>query len=340
MEMTSLYFLAPGNVDVRQEQLAQPGPNQVLVRTLLSAISSGSEMLLYHGQFPDNIDLDANIESLAGAATYPLKYGYSAVGEIIERGDGINPDWIGKKVFSFQPHVSHFVTETSLLQVIPEGLTVEDAVFLPNLETALNFVMDGAPLIGENVVIFGQGIVGLLTTALLAQFPLSSLITIDRYPLRRQVSLDYGADFCLEPSEMKSIEQTILEIQRESYRGADLSYELTGDPKVLNHAVEICSFNGRIVIGSWYGKKQAVLDLGGWFHRSRIKIISSQVSSINPEFSGRWDKSRRFQVAWEMLKRVKPAQLITHRFPIQKAGEAYRLLDENPGDTIQVVFTY
>ena len=101
MEMTSLYFLAPGNVDVRQEQLAQPGPNQVLVRTLLSAISSGSEMLLYHGQFPDNIALDANIESLAGAATYPLKYGYSAVGEIIERGDEINPDWIGKRVFSF-----------------------------------------------------------------------------------------------------------------------------------------------------------------------------------------------------------------------------------------------
>ncbi len=340
MEMTSLYFLAPGNVDVRQEQLAQPGPDQVLVRTLLSAISSGSEMLLYHGQFPDNIALDANIESLAGAATYPLKYGYSAVGEIIERGDKVNPDWIGKRVFSFQPHVSHFVTETSSLQVIPEGLTVEDAVFLPNLETALNFVMDGAPLIGENVVIFGQGIVGLLTTALLAQFPLSSLMTIDRYPLRRQASLDFGADFCLEPSETKSIVQTILELQKESYRGADLSYELTGDPKVLNQAVEICGFNGRIVIGSWYGKKQAVLDLGGWFHRSRIKLVSSQVSSINPEFSGRWDKSRRFQVAWEMLKRVKPAQLITHRFPIQKAGEAYRLLDENLGDTIQVVFTY
>ena len=340
MERKSLYFLAPGIVDVRQEQLAHPGPNQVLVRTLLSAISSGTEMLLYHGQFPDNIALDENIESLAGGTTYPLKYGYSAVGEIIDRGDEVNSDWIGKRVFSFQPHVSHFVTETNLLQVIPEGLTVEGAVFLPNMETALNFVMDGAPLIGENVVIFGQGIVGLLTTALLAQFPLSSLMTIDRYPLRRQASLDFGADSCLEPSETKSIEQTIQEFQKKSYRGADLVYELTGDPKVLNQAVETCGFNGRIVIGSWYGKKQAALDFGGWFHRSRIKIISSQVSSINPEFSGRWDKSRRFQVAWEMLKRVKPAQLITHRFPIQKAGEAYRLLDENPGDTIQVVFTY
>jgi len=340
MERKSLYFLAPGIVDVRQEQLAHPGPNQVLVRTLLSAISSGTEMLLYHGQFPDNIALDENIESLAGVSTYPLKYGYSAVGEIIDRGDEVNSDWIGKRVFSFQPHVSHFVTETNLLQVIPEGLTVEGAVFLPNMETALNFVMDGAPLIGENVVIFGQGIVGLLTTALLAQFLLSSLMTIDRYPLRRQASLDFGADSCLELSETKSIEQTIQEFQKKSYRGADLVYELTGDPKVLNQAVETCGFNGRIVIGSWYGKKQAALDFGGWFHRSRIKIISSQVSSINPEFSGRWDKSRRFQVAWEMLKRVKPAQLITHRFPIQKAGEAYRLLDENPGDTIQVVFTY
>jgi 2-desacetyl-2-hydroxyethyl bacteriochlorophyllide A dehydrogenase len=340
MERQSLYFLAPGNVDVRQEQLAPPNPNQVLVRTLVSGISSGTEMLLYHGQFPENMDLDENIDTLASVATYPIKYGYSAIGEIVDRGEAVSQDWIGKRVFSFQPHVSHFVTETNLLQVIPEGLTVEDAVFLPNMETALNFVMDGAPLIGENVVIFGQGIVGLLTTALLAQYPLSSLMTIDRYPLRRQASLNYGADSCLEPSDTKTIEQTIQELQKESYQGADLVYELTGDPKVLNQAVKICGFSGRIVIGSWYGKKQAALDLGGWFHRSRIKMISSQVSSINPEFSGRWDKSRRFQVAWENLKRVKPARLITHRFPIQKAGEAYQLLDENPEDTIQVVFTY
>ena len=95
-----------------------------------------------------------------------------------------------------------------------------------------------------------------------------------------------------------------------------------------------------MVIGSWYGEKQTSLNLGGAFHRSRIKLISSQVSTIAPELSARWDKSRRFAVAWEALKRIQPEKWIKHRFPLSQAAEAYRLLDERPQETIQVVITY
>jgi NADPH:quinone reductase-like Zn-dependent oxidoreductase len=102
MDRKSLYFLSPGMVEVRQEQLADPGPEQVLVRTLLTGISPGTEMLLYRGQFPNHLDLDESIESLPGSATYPVKYGYTAIGEIIEIGSDVNPEWIGKRVFSFQ----------------------------------------------------------------------------------------------------------------------------------------------------------------------------------------------------------------------------------------------
>jgi 2-desacetyl-2-hydroxyethyl bacteriochlorophyllide A dehydrogenase len=340
MERQSLYFIAPGVVEVRDEQIAEPGKSQVLVRTLLSAISSGTEMLLYRGQFPEDLKLDENIETFSGGTAYPLMYGYSAVGEIVAHGDDISPEWVGKRVFSFQPHVSHFVTETNSMQIIPEDLTLEDAVFLPNMETSINFLMDGGPVIGEKVIVLGQGVVGLLTSALLSQYPLMSLVTFDRYPLRRRASLDCGAQTSFDPSEIEEFEGSTKELTPEDYGGADLVYELTGDPHGLNQAIELCGFDGRIVIGSFYGKKQAELDLGGWFHRSRIKLISSQVSTINPQFSGRWDKTRRFQIAWEMLKRVRPARLITHRFPIHQAGEAYQLLDDNPGDTIQVVFQY
>jgi threonine dehydrogenase-like Zn-dependent dehydrogenase len=99
-------------------------------------------------------------------------------------------------------------------------------------------------------------------------------------------------------------------------------------------------FSGRVVIGSWYGNKNVNLDLGRHFHRSRIRMICSQVSSIAPEFSGRWIKKRRFDVAWEMIRRLKPAHFITHRYPIQEAAEAYKLLDQNPEKTIQILFTY
>ena len=102
----------------------------------------------------------------------------------------------------------------------------------------------------------------------------------------------------------------------------------------------MAGFDGRIVVGSFYGKKKAEIDLGGWFHRSRIKLISSQVSTINPIFSGRWDKSRRSNLVWEMIAQVEPARLITQKFPIGEADQAYRMLAESPEKTIQIVFTY
>jgi threonine dehydrogenase-like Zn-dependent dehydrogenase len=108
----------------------------------------------------------------------------------------------------------------------------------------------------------------------------------------------------------------------------------------LNDAIRLTAFSGRIVVGSWYGRKRAEIDLGGSFHRSRIKLISSQVSTISPELSGRWDKARRFGVAWEALGRIQPERWITHRFPLGEAGRAYQLLDENPQETIQVIFEY
>jgi threonine dehydrogenase-like Zn-dependent dehydrogenase len=192
--------------------------------------------------------------------------------------------------------------------------------------------MDGQPLIGEQVAVFGQGVVGLLTTALLARFPLARLVTLDRYELRRKKSLALGAQACLDP-------------ERTAWRkflpdGADLTYELAGSPAALDQAIAVAGFCGRVVIGSWYGQKRAALNLDGRFHRSRIRLISSQVSSIAPEWTGRWSKARRFETAWQMIQQVKPAQLITHRFSIEQAAEAYALLDETPEQAIQVIFNY
>jgi 2-desacetyl-2-hydroxyethyl bacteriochlorophyllide A dehydrogenase len=337
----SLYFMSPGVVAVREEPFAAPGPGQVIVRSLLSAISSGTEMLLYRGLFPEELALDESIQSLQGSGSYPLKYGYCLVGEVIELGDEVSSSWLGRQVFAFQPHESHFTANVNTLQVIPDGITPQDAAFLPNMETAVNFILDGSPMIGERVVVLGQGVVGLLTTALLAQFPLEHLLTIDNYPVRRQASLDFGASASLAAGDVENRYLLHRSVNGDrAQAGADLVYELSGEPAVLNQAISMCDFHGRVVVGSWYGKKRAELDLGGWFHRSRIKLISSQVSSMNPEYSGRWDKSRRFQVAWEMIARVKPSKLITQSIPIDEAERAYRMLDQNPGGSIQVLLEY
>ena len=332
----TVYFTAPRQVELREETLPVPGVDSVLVETICTAISAGTEMLIYHGRFPRDVETDSVISNLRGGFEYPLAYGYACVGVVRETGKQVDKSWRDKVVFAFQPHTSHFITTPDSLFSIPDSLAPHTACCLPNMETAVNIVQDAAPILGERVLVLGQGMVGLLTTSLLHEFPLETLITCDRYDLRRKASLNIGITEAFNPAS-KDFHKNIKSLLNGD---ADLTIELSGRPETLNDALALTTFSGRIVIGSWYGEKRAAIDLGGAFHRSRIKLISSQVSSIAPELSGRWDKGRRFGVAWEALKRIRPEKWITHRFPINQAKEAYQLLDEHPQETIQVVFDY
>ncbi len=341
MQRQALYFTAPRQVALRREAVAAPSCGQVLVQTIVSGISSGTEGLIYQGQAPQDLARDESIAALAGDFSFPLKYGYAAVGQVVSLGPGVSPDWQGQQVFAFHPHESHFLASPDELQRVPGRLTPEDAVFFPNMETAVTFILDGQPLIGEQVAIFGQGTVGLLLTSLLARWPLSSLVTLDLYPKRRLLSENLGAHLSLDPASRNLEEELRGRLQGAGpYPGADLTYEVSGNPAALNQAIAITGFHGRVVIGSWYGRKRSDLNLGGRFHRSRLRLISSQVSSLPPELSGRWSKSRLYQLTWQMLEEIKPARFISHRFPITQAARAYELLDRNPGEAIQVIFDY
>jgi 2-desacetyl-2-hydroxyethyl bacteriochlorophyllide A dehydrogenase len=330
-----LYFTAPYRLEVRHERLPAPAPDQVLVQTVLSAISPGTEMLVYRGQFPD-LAVDASINALDGKFSYPLSYGYACVGRVQELGRNVPREWLNRLVFSFQPHASHFIAPLSAILPLPEGLSPENASFLPNTETAVNLLQDAAPILGERVLVLGQGIIGLLSASLLAEFPLESLVCADLFPLRRQAALALGAHAALDPAAPDFAQQAGLFLKS----GADLTLELSGSPAALNSAIALTTYSGRILIGSWYGQKRAPLDLGGSFHRSRLRLISSQVSTISPELSARWDKSRRFEVTWHALQRLRPEKWITHRFPIDEAARAYALLDEQPGEAIQLILDY
>lgn len=402
MKRKTLVFSAPRQVEIREEELPALGPEEVLVETLCSAISAGTEMLFYQGRFPRDLEVDTVISALRGPAAYPLTYGYAAVGVVREVGPQVDPRWSDQLVFAFQPHASHFIARPEMLLPVPAPLSAESACFLPNMETAINLLQDGAPILGERVIVFGQGVVGLLTTALLAEFPLECLVTADCYELRRRTSqaemqrsgipccasldplaadfrnqvmtlLARGAsapapgvsDIGLHPESPSPLSPTQTSWPMGSATSPssafasfpahtpssssetdytkdlfDLAYELSGNPAALNDALALTRFSGRVVIGSWYGEKRAPLDLGGTFHRSRIQIMASQVSTITPALSARWDKTRRFTLAWQALQRIRPERWITHRFPLDQAAAAYRLLDEHPQEALQVIFTY
>lgn len=341
MKRTALLFEKSYAVAVNEESIPVPETREVLIKAIFSAISAGSELLVYRGQVPSRLPTDMAIKTLAKPFEYPLKYGYASVGEVVRVGSGLDQKWQGRHVFCFHPHESHYTADINDIMVLPEAVDLKEALFLPNMETAVNFLMDGRPVIGERVCVFGQGIVGLLRTALLAQFPLQQLVTFDRHAARRRVSLDVGADIALDPENPTSMDALFDADDPDETAGpADLVYELSGNPQALNQAIQVVGFSGRVVLGSWYGSQQAQLDLGGRFHRNRIQLISSQVSTLPPDLLGRWTQKRRFDMTWEMIRKCKPAQLVSHEFPLTRAKEAYELLDQNPAEALQVIFTY
>ena len=341
VKATQLWFTAPFKVEIREHALPAPGPEQVLVKTQYSAPSSGTELLLYRGQIPQAMALDATLDALQHQTRYPLQYGYACVGQVVQTGSKIDSAWQSRQVFAFQPHASHFIARPEQLIEVPAGITPDGATFLANMETAINLVQDGNPLIGERVVVVGQGVVGLLLASVLAQFPLASLSTLDALSCRRRYSLQLGASQSYDPAVEPQLDNLHKQLGGQGGgTGADLVYEVSGRPDALDLAVACCGFASRLVIGSWYGNKTAPVALGGEAHRNRLQIMTSQVSTLAPALSGRWDKARRFSVAWDMISKIRPEQLITHRVAISDAALLYQQLDEGAPAILQALFHY
>ncbi|KUG22699.1 threonine dehydrogenase [hydrocarbon metagenome] len=341
MMRRSLFLVSPRHVEIREEQLPAPAAGQVLVQTIASSISAGTEMLIYRGHVTDETDIAENNLSVKNPFQYPFKYGYSCIGQVVSLGVGVPAEWAGKRVFSFHSHESHFLAGLEELIPLSDSMPIERSLFIPNMETAVNFLLDSQPVIGEQVAVFGMGVVGLLTISLLAQFPLQMLAGIDRLERRRTLALEAGAHRVFPPEDITSeLSKSILHSLEKGESGFDLVFELSGSPHVLNQAIAITGFAGRVMIGSWYGEKTAKLELGGRFHRSRIRLLSSQVSTLTPGLAGRWNKSRRMAVALQQLSIIKPEKWITQRMKFNDLQAAYSLLDKSPEEALQVVLFY
>lgn len=335
MTEQALVFTDEQEVSIQQVAPQEPGSDEVVVDASVSAISSGTELLVYRGQTPSDMTADSALETLDGDLSYPLQYGYALVGTVTDAGTNVT-DWIGTDVLAFHPHQTRFTTTTDCLITLPPDIDQQAGTLYPSVETATNFLLDGAPKIGERVVVFGAGVIGLCTTRLLAEFPVETLVVVEPQPSRQKMARAFGADTVVAPEESDSV----LGSEAANTSGADLVYELSGQPDALNDAIDVVGYDGRIVVGSWYGSKKSHLDLGGSFHRDRIDLISSQVSTIDPALRGRWSKERRTQTTLRNLRLIDHDTLITDTVPFNRASEAYELLDAGAEGTIQVVLSY
>ena len=288
-------------------------------------------MLFYRGDIEEGTEVDVSLEGYRRRLAYPLPYGYASVGRVACAGPGVDPSLMGRAVFAFVPHASTFCVPVERLLLVPPGVEPEDAAFLATAETSVNLVLDSAPLLGEQASVFGLGVIGLLTIGLLARFPLARLTGWDPLAMRREAATWFGAR-AADPVASPPPEAT-----------EDFAVEVSGTAEAFRLALGACRFSGRLILGSWYGTGSRRKALDGFdtaFHRNRVRIIPSQVSTIDPALSARWTRERRRETAWEAIRLLRPSRLITHRIPFSRAADAYRLIADSPGATIQVMLAH
>ena len=245
LEARALWFTAPHTAELRPERVPSPGPGEVRIKSIASAISHGTEMLVYRGEVPSDLPLD--LPTLVGSFALPIKYGYASVGRVLDAGGGVEHLSPGDLVFVHHPYQETFVVPSDLPVRLPAGLDPTLGLFFANLETALNIVHDAPLRLGETALVFGQGVVGLLVTQLLGLAGAERVLAVDPVEKRRTLALETGADEAFEPAE--DLRERILE--RTAGRGVDLAVEVSSSGAALQSAVEAVATEGTVVVSSW-----------------------------------------------------------------------------------------
>jgi 2-desacetyl-2-hydroxyethyl bacteriochlorophyllide A dehydrogenase len=329
MKARAVHFVAPRRVELREVEVPDPPEGHLLVATEWSGISSGTELLAYRGEVDPELPLDETLGALAGTFAYPFRYGYSAVGRVVRPAA---PFREGQRVFAFHPHQDRFVTDAR------EAVAVDDldpraATLYPLVETAVQVCLDAAPRLGETVVVVGLGAVGTLAAALLARTG-AVVLGSEPEPARRSAAQALGVR-AVDPDE---VEEAVA--AQTGGRGADLVVESSGSPRALAAALGLLAHEGTALVCSWYGTKPVPLPLGDAFHRRRLAVASTQVSTLPAALTARWDRSRRAELAWALTRELPLGALATHGFAFEEAAEAYACADRKGDGLIHAALRY
>ena len=294
-EARGLWYEAPGVAALREEPLRGPAPEEALVATRWSALSRGTERLIFEGRVPASERQRMRAPFQQGEFPFPVKYGYCAAG-VVEAGP---PEWRGKAVFCLHPHQDRFVAPLSALRPIPDATPLRRAPLAANMETALNALWDSGAGPGDRIVVVGAGVLGLFIAYLAAQLPGSDVLIVDREAGRESVATELGAKFQrAETFEPETVE-------------ADVVFHATATPQGLALALASAGLEATVVETSWHGEGDTPTPLGGAFHAKRLRLISSQVGQVSPSRRPRWSYARRLDKALALLADPRLDALIT-----------------------------
>lgn len=290
------WLLEPGRAAWREEHLPSPGPADVVVRTLHTGISRGTELLVFRGLVPASEQQRMRAPFQSGDFPAPVKYGYNSVG-IVEQGP---VDLLGRAVFCLYPHQTRYVVPVDAVHVLPASVPSARAVLAANLETAINALWDASPRVGDRIAVVGGGTVGLLVAWLAGQVPGSFVQVVDPNPARREIAEHLGLAFA-RPEEAAP--------------EADLVIHASGRPEGLSTALGLAAFEATVLELSWFGEQPVAVPLGGAFHARRLTLKSSQVGHVATAQRARWTYQRRMALALSLLADARLDALITDNSP-------------------------
>jgi threonine dehydrogenase-like Zn-dependent dehydrogenase len=277
----AFWLRAPGVGEIRSTTFPDPRSDEVLVRTLFSGVSRGTETLIYRGEVPPSQYGDMRAPFQEGDFPGPVKYGYLNVG-VVESGPAT-----GQTVFCLYPHQTTYVVPADAVTLVPADVPPRRAVLAGTVETAVNALWDAAPLIGDRVSVVGAGMVGCCVARLLSRFPAMEVTLVDVDPNRAAIAHALGVEFA-EPDAAPA--------------ERDLVFHTSASAEGLQQSLEALAPEGTVIDMSWYGNSAVALSLGGTFHSRRLTIRSSQVGTVSPAGGRARTAADRMALALELLR--------------------------------------
>jgi threonine dehydrogenase-like Zn-dependent dehydrogenase len=311
----AFWIAAPGRGEIRAETLPQPSADDIVVRTLYSGISRGTEALVFRGGVPVSEYERMRAPFQVGTFPAPIKYGYASVGQV-ERGPA---DLQDRCVFVLYPHQTRYVVPARSVYVLPDGLLPARAVLAANLETAINGLWDVGPQIGDRVTVIGAGTVGCLVAWLAGRIPGCDVELVDINANRAAMARALGVGFARPETASE---------------GADVVIHASGSAAGLELALRVAGFEATIAELSWYGDQMVPVALGRDFHSRRLTLKSSQVGRVAASQRARWDTRRRMQLALASLADPALDALITGESEFEDLPRVMADIAERPGDTL------
>lgn len=309
MNAQAFWITGPGAGDIRGADLPVPGPDDVVVRTLFSGVSRGTERLVLQGRVPESQHDLMRAPFQDGEFPAPVKYGYLNVG-VVEAG---RADLVGRTVFCLYPHQTRYVVPASAVTPLPADVPAERAVLAGTMETAVNALWDAAPLLGDDVAVVGAGMVGCCVARLLVQVPGVRVTLVDTDATRAAVAEALGVEFS-SPGAARG--------------GRDLVVHTSATAAGLQTSLALLAPDAEVIELSWYGDTEVTLALGGSFHSSRLAVRASQVGAVARRQRERRTTQQRLELALELLRDPALDVLLTGRSPFEELPEVLpRLAD-------------